>query len=125
MDDFGVKYFSQDDANHLLNALRQNYEVTVDRKGLNYCGLSLRWDYDNGTVDISMPGYIDNLLHKVGRPTPKRYNYVPHPYTQPVYGKQQQLSKPPDTRPQLNGKETLKFYWIFPTDRFSEVEYFY
>ena len=22
-----------------------------------------------------------------------------------------------------NGKETLKFYWIFPTDRFSEVEY--
>ena len=21
------------------------------------------------------------------------------------------------------GKETLKFYWIFPTDRFSEVEY--
>ena len=24
-----------------------------------------------------------------------------------------------------NGKETLKFYWIFPTDSFSEVEYFY
>jgi quercetin dioxygenase-like cupin family protein len=23
-----------------------------------------------------------------------------------------------------NGKETLKFYWIFPTDTFSEVEYF-
>ena len=22
-----------------------------------------------------------------------------------------------------NGKETLKFYWIFPTDRFSDVEY--
>ena len=22
-----------------------------------------------------------------------------------------------------NGKETLEFYWIFPTDRFSEVEY--
>ena len=24
-----------------------------------------------------------------------------------------------------NGKEALKFYWIFPTDRFSEVEYLY
>ena len=22
------------------------------------------------------------------------------------------------------GKETLEFYWIFPTDTFSEVEYF-
>ena len=24
-----------------------------------------------------------------------------------------------------NGREVLKFYWIFPTDSFSEVEYFY
>ena len=24
-----------------------------------------------------------------------------------------------------NGKETLKFYWIFPTNTFSEDEYFY
>ena len=24
-----------------------------------------------------------------------------------------------------NGTDTLKFYWIFPTDRFSEVEYLY
>ena len=24
-----------------------------------------------------------------------------------------------------NGKEILKFYWIFPTDRFSDVEYLY
>ena len=24
-----------------------------------------------------------------------------------------------------HGKETLKFYWIFPTDRFSEVKYLY
>ena len=24
-----------------------------------------------------------------------------------------------------NGEETLKFYWIFPTNRFSEVEYLY
>ena len=23
------------------------------------------------------------------------------------------------------GKETFKFYWIFPTNRFSDVEYFY
>jgi quercetin dioxygenase-like cupin family protein len=24
-----------------------------------------------------------------------------------------------------NGRETLKFYWIFPTDTFSEVKYLY
>ena len=30
VDDFGVKYFSKDDAQHLLNALDKNYKYTVD-----------------------------------------------------------------------------------------------
>jgi len=40
VDDFGVKYFSEDDKQHLLNALRQYYKITVDDEGkklwLNY-----------------------------------------------------------------------------------------
>ena len=41
VDDFGVKYFSVQDADHLLNALREKFQVTVDWKGENYCGLSI------------------------------------------------------------------------------------
>ena len=33
VDDFGIKYFSQEDAEHLLTALRSAYEVTVDSTG--------------------------------------------------------------------------------------------
>ena len=30
VDDFGVKYYNVDDANHLLDALRKSYKITVD-----------------------------------------------------------------------------------------------
>ena len=33
VDDFGVKYYSTDDANHLLNALSKNYTCTTDWTG--------------------------------------------------------------------------------------------
>ena len=107
VDDFGIKYYSKADADHLLSSLRKNYEITVDWKGTNYCGLSLKWDYINGTVDISMPGYIDSLLHKLKHPTPKRYNEIPYPYNKPVYGRQQQKATQQDTSPKLDAKDTL------------------
>ena len=30
VDDFGVKYFSEDDANHLLNSLKKHYAISKD-----------------------------------------------------------------------------------------------
>ena len=46
VDDFGIKYFSKADANHLLNALRAKYKISTDWSGKTYCGLTLDWDYD-------------------------------------------------------------------------------
>ena len=55
VDDFGIKYFSKDDADHLLNALRQHYDITTDWTGKNYCGLTFHWNYIEQYVDVSMP----------------------------------------------------------------------
>ena len=33
VDDFGVKYYSKEDANHLSNSLRRHYDITIDEKG--------------------------------------------------------------------------------------------
>jgi nitrous oxide reductase accessory protein NosL len=41
VDDFGVKYFSQPDAQHLIDALKAHYELTIDWSGALYCGLML------------------------------------------------------------------------------------
>ena len=62
VDDFGVKYFSKADANHLLQALQQHYKITVDWIGTNFCGLQLNWNYDNNYVDIAMPGYLEKNI---------------------------------------------------------------
>ena len=63
VDDFGVQYTSQEDAEHLLASLRQDYTCTVDWTGKNFCGLDIDWHYDEGYVDISMLNYVKDALH--------------------------------------------------------------
>ena len=62
VDDFGVKYVNDDDAHHLINAIKQNFKCSVDWNGNYYLGLTLNWDYTNRHVGISMPGYIKATL---------------------------------------------------------------
>ena len=64
VDDFGVKYFCKNDADHLLSSLQHNYEYTVDWTGNNFCGLTMYWQYDKGYVDVSMPKYIPQVLKR-------------------------------------------------------------
>jgi len=52
VDDFGVKYTSQEDAYHLICALQESYDITIDWSGKSFCGLDLEWSYDKGYVDI-------------------------------------------------------------------------
>jgi hypothetical protein len=39
VDDFGIKYLGKENADHLLNALKENFEVTEDWAGKLYCGI--------------------------------------------------------------------------------------
>ena len=41
---------------------KKHYELLVDWKGMNYCGLTFNWNYDEGYVDVSMPGYVSCAL---------------------------------------------------------------
>jgi hypothetical protein len=41
VDDFGVKYSDKDDVQHLLNAIREEYELTEDWTGAKYLGISI------------------------------------------------------------------------------------
>ena len=38
VDDFGIKYYNNDDLDHLLNSLKQHYQLTIDHTGSDYCG---------------------------------------------------------------------------------------
>jgi hypothetical protein len=60
----GVKYVDREHADQLLHPPTQHYEVTYDWEGKLYCGILLKWDYEDRTVDLPIPGYIENALHK-------------------------------------------------------------
>lgn len=52
----GVKYFTKHDIQYLISALQQNYKISTDFEGKNYCGLTLEWFYYEG---LSMFQYLD------------------------------------------------------------------
>ena len=64
VDDFGVKYVGKQNAQHLIDTLKQWYKVSEDWSGSRYCGMTINWQYNKGYVDISMPRYIKQMLHK-------------------------------------------------------------
>ena len=87
VDDFGVKYSGKEHALHLKEALETKYKVTTDWKGKFYIGIALMWDYDKGTVQLSMSGYVHAALHAFQQEKHKLPQDWPYLWTQPVYGR--------------------------------------
>ena len=116
VDDFGVRYTSKDDADHLIASLKAcNYQLSTDWEGSRYCGLSLSWDYKARTCDISMPGYIERALKRFNHPAPARPELSPHPWERPNYGAKSQLTPILDTSEPLTPKEKLHLQEVLGT----------
>jgi hypothetical protein len=81
VDDFG-----QEHAHHIIDAFENDYMVSKDWAGGLYCGITLKWDYANEHVALSMPGYTKDALHKYQHPMPRCPQYAPHKCTIPAYG---------------------------------------
>ena len=64
VNDFAIKYATQQDADHLLQSLRANHTISTDWDTSLYISISLNWDNTAGHVDLSMPKYVAKALHK-------------------------------------------------------------
>jgi hypothetical protein len=106
VDDFAVKYVGKQHAEHLQNALLQTYELTTDWTATVYSGMTLKWDYNNRTCAISMPGYVSNVLSKFQHDDPKHAQHTPSRYFTPVYGAKTQYDTKDETPP-LTAKQCL------------------
>jgi hypothetical protein len=109
MDDFGVHCVGKEHAQHLIYALETDYIVSKDWTGGIYCGITLKWDYENKHVDLSMSGYIKDALHKFQHPMPKRPQYAPHNCTVPAYGQCIHYAPLPDASPPSNSTRNNTF----------------
>ena len=63
-DDFGIKYFTKDDLDHLANTLKNYYVVKIDPDGKELVKIELDWDYTNKKVHLLMKPYLDKSLRK-------------------------------------------------------------
>ena len=97
VDDFGVKYKGVENFRHLCSALRDLYEITVDEHGTKFLGLSIKWNYKAGWVEISMPGYVKKALLRFQHVAKGRRQHAPHPWNVPTYGRKVQFAKTDDS----------------------------
>ena len=114
VDDFGVKYVGKQHITHLINALKENYEISQDWAGSKYCGLELDWDYKRREVHLSMPGYVAKALQRFNHKVESRRQYQPHQHVVPAYGAKVQLATPLDESEELSkdDKKIYSKYWL-------------
>jgi len=115
VDDFGVQYQKKEDAEHLYNTLCKNYECTCDWEGKKYCGLNIDWDYDKGTADIYIEGYVEKALQRFKHCPPNKPQDSPYPYAEPQYGAKVQYTDTPDESRPMDKKETKTLQEIIGT----------
>jgi hypothetical protein len=68
--------------------------------------MTLKWDYKKRTCDISMPGYVSNVLSKFQHDAPKHPQHTRYRYVTPVYGAKTQY-KTKDETPPLAAQQCL------------------
>eukprot|EP00804_Cyclotella_cryptica_P014738 CCRYP_021242-RA/>CCRYP_021242-RA protein AED:0.23 eAED:0.23 QI:0/0/0/1/1/1/2/0/599 len=102
VDDFGVKYVGREHAEHLIQVLRENYTMSIDWDGALYCGIHLDWDYNNRTLDISMPRYINKVLQQFQHPIPSPPQHGPYKPYPKKYGAAAQDPIPTDDSASLD-----------------------
>ena len=109
VDEFGINYMNKKDAYHLIASLQTRYEVTQYCKGGLYCGIILKWKFVVIILEISIPGYVKDTLHKFRHPIPNRPQQSPHQWIAPKYSSTApQMLHPTEYSPALNPEEAKK-----------------
>ena len=80
VNNFAVKYVSQDDADHLINAVRKYFPMTVDKEATKYIGLTIEWDYESRKAYIHMSGYLQKAFTRFKYEAPEKIQNLPHPH---------------------------------------------
>ena len=101
VDDFGVKYVGKENFDHLVAALKDLYEITVDEKGSKFLGLTIKFNYQKRTVDISMPGYVKKALLRFQH-IARRKQRSPHQWNKPIYGQKTQYAEETNISPPVS-----------------------
>ena len=88
---FVIKYTCKEDADHLLKSLRKDCKITKEWAGDRYLGITLKWDYINRSLRVSIPGYVKSAVLKFQLKATKK-KYAPHCWNYHIYGAKTQYA---------------------------------
>ena len=77
-------------------------KITTYWEGKLYCGITMKWYYTKIYVDISMPGYVKEALHRFNHKQPKSTQHQPYPSLERTYGSDAHKMKPIYMSPALS-----------------------
>jgi hypothetical protein len=106
VDIFAIKFTKMEDAQLLIEALKQDYTITTDWGATKYIGLTIDWDYSKGQVHVHMPGYLDKVFLKFKHVAPSKKQNSPHPHAIPQYEAKTQYAESQDKSPFYNKEDT-------------------
>ena len=105
VDDLGFNYMNKQHVDELLKIMSQWYIMKMDWKGTSFGGINLKWNYEGERwVEISLPGYIDNILACFIHPHPKIPQDSPHPAPPTKFTQATPAPPSPDESPRLKKK---------------------
>ncbi len=81
---------NKNNVDHLINILKKDYTIAVDREATKYIGLTIEWDYEIGKVHLHMPGYLAKTMTHFKHDTPTKIQNSPHCYIEVKYGAKKQ-----------------------------------
>ncbi len=106
VNDFAVKYTWEQDAEHLISALKEEYDITINRTATKYIGLTIKWDLKNQKFHTSMPGYLSKAFVRFKHEIPHKKQNSPHPLIIPNHGAKAQFTEPEEDFLPLRKEET-------------------
>ena len=98
VDDFGIKYTDTNQAQHLLNSLKDKH-------------VALEWCCINRKVTLSTPGHVKKLLIKYSHSIPSRWKHTPRE-TEPIKNGDKQQTNVLDKSESLTSDEMQTFLSI-------------
>jgi hypothetical protein len=118
VNNFGVKYVGEENAQHLLDIMGHYYKCSCNWKGEGYCGLTLKWNYKGKKVHVLMPGYVTKALTHFWHPPPIKNQDQPYPHAKPNYGAKTQHAMAEDTTPHPSTRQGKK-----PSKKYAEFSF--
>ena len=87
--------------------MKTDYNFTCDLEGALHYSVTLKWNYNAHTVELSIHSYIYDFLHRFKHAIPPRPDHDPYKWMRHNYGSNQQLTPPSDlpkplTPPNIN-----------------------